>query len=439
MPSDPRRLAAAAAALVMLAAACGGGGTSPDTTGSAVTSPPASPTPTPVPARSVTSDDGLITVDVPEGALSEDVEVTARTLSEDELPPELASFELRGALHELGPPGTEFEVPVTVTRRVDVRQAGFDPADGMPLVVLGIRDGDGTWTFLADQEVSWDEETVEVRGTTTHFSTVVAFAGAAIVSMDPDDVDARVGATWEVEYRLVDRTGLPFPGVVMKRPIEPFVGDRGVVSLGRFTSTVFSDGNLRIHHGYRCDDVVGTDVFGARITVSEHLQEFVGEELIKLSIGIEVVPQTVQVTLMGTATCRESIVEELDIGRAVMCVFHSPPPPRYGSDWLSYVLSLFGFGPVSALPPDPELELTVEGANGDRPATAPIDEKGEALIVSGLASMGTKDIVEAVVRGSDGTTIDLTEAVIAAFGEQVVVGPEEGRVAGKGSCPPPLP
>ena len=156
--------------------------------------------PTPSPAQSVTSDDGLLTVDVPEGATADpSMEVSVRALGPDELPPELAGLELRGTLHELEPDGATFEAPVAVTRQVDTEALGVDLSEGTPLIVLLSRSADGSWDVLADQSITIDGTMATVSGTTTHFTTVVAFSGAALVSMRPDNVKRKVKRGWTSE------------------------------------------------------------------------------------------------------------------------------------------------------------------------------------------------------------------------------------------------
>lgn len=70
---------------------------------------------------------------MPEGAIVDvSTQIFARALGPDELPAELAAFELRGTVHELGPDGSTFDAPVTVTRRVDTDTLGVDLDDEFP-------------------------------------------------------------------------------------------------------------------------------------------------------------------------------------------------------------------------------------------------------------------------------------------------------------------
>ena len=77
-------------------------------------------------ARTVQSDDGLLTIDVPAGAVADPAALTATAHGQEDLPPELNGLEVRSAFYELAPAGTEFAAPITVTRQVSLDDLQLD-------------------------------------------------------------------------------------------------------------------------------------------------------------------------------------------------------------------------------------------------------------------------------------------------------------------------
>lgn len=179
----PRRSGALAVTVALVAAACSGGGGE------------GSPEPAPAEARTVTSGDGLVTIEVPSGV---DADVSVEAL--DTLPEELAAFELRGAVHELLPAGATFEEPVTVQRTVDPEQLGIDLAEGLPVIGLLTKAEDG-WRYLDDQTLAIEGGHIVVTGTTGHFSPLVAATTGAEISAD-HLAELPVGRSFDAVLRL---------------------------------------------------------------------------------------------------------------------------------------------------------------------------------------------------------------------------------------------
>jgi len=176
---------AAVATLALLLAACGGGG---DDDASFA-------------GETVESADGVLTVEVPEGAAPEGVEVTIAVLEDDELPAELRDIE--GAIvasYELGPDGTEFAEPVMVTFRLDPRQHGIELADGaVPLALLLTETAAGDLEGITGGEVSRDGDLVVARVALSHFSTAtVVVSDERVLELDPPRVELNVGQSASV-------------------------------------------------------------------------------------------------------------------------------------------------------------------------------------------------------------------------------------------------
>ena len=87
-------------------------------------------------------------------------------------------------VYDLGPGGTTFSEPVTVTVRVSPGLGDFDPESGVPIAVLLIEDGNGGFEQLKDSRVFLDGETLVLEGETTHFSNLVVYVGEASVRLE---------------------------------------------------------------------------------------------------------------------------------------------------------------------------------------------------------------------------------------------------------------
>jgi hypothetical protein len=125
----------------------------------------------------VRSADGVLTVEVPEGAASDGVEVTIRELSEEDLPSELRGADPDAVAivgYELGPDGAEFSEPVVVTFRIDPSEHGIELPDGaVPLGLLLTENSAGELESIEGAEVSREDGSVVVRAGMTHFSPAV--------------------------------------------------------------------------------------------------------------------------------------------------------------------------------------------------------------------------------------------------------------------------
>lgn len=109
----------------------------------------------------VKSADGRVSVMVPPGALSADVRITIAKAADD--PSDKVAA---GTVHDFGPSGTQFAVPVELTIPYDstILAAGVDPA----ALQLGRRLATGVWETL--EGIIVDSAKRTVRGRTRNFS-----------------------------------------------------------------------------------------------------------------------------------------------------------------------------------------------------------------------------------------------------------------------------
>ncbi len=460
-------LAVLAVSGLVLSACWGGEGEAEPSPSPSPEEPPQSPASA---AQSVTSDDDLLTLDIPPGALTEDVEVTVEALGPDGLealgPDEVpvpsdfaqlglnvlavedlqAFVELLAVVHDLGPDGVEFAEPVTITRRVD-RPPGFGLLEGLPLILLAIQEGPGDWAYLDDQSISLDGESVVISGTTTHLSPVVALSrGLSLgVRLTPDRDDdglaeAPVGGTWSISG-VVEGRGDEDPGEGVS--ISPFVSiglprgvrladgaDAGVDEPVTEEVVVGIPGEFEVLQlGFKCLQV-GSSSWVAEVSLD--FPEAFLPQVLEDALGL-MPPGLVTTTVTGGADCVAPVpLEEVTLEDGCVAVSHDPLDgfPSH----LAWDLSL---SPYVAFAEGRRVSLTVRGANAGKPVTAPV-EPGLTNLEMGFTSLGKKDIVRAILRGEDGGRIDLTKDFIEVFGRSITVTSQEGPVAGN-LCEPDLP
>jgi hypothetical protein len=148
--------------------------------------------------RTHTSDDGILTIVVPDGAGADDVTITAA--EQADLPAELAALTAPVYAYELSPDGAEFSEPVQVTYRIPVADLPPMPDGGVPWILLVSATTDEELELYEDIEISREGDEVLVTGTTMHFSNTVAVVDNVEIWLEsnPDPVSVPVGASFGV-------------------------------------------------------------------------------------------------------------------------------------------------------------------------------------------------------------------------------------------------
>jgi hypothetical protein len=151
----------------------------------------------------VTSDDGVLTIDIPAGALDSAVDVGIAVVPAEDvgLTPDLVSQ----PVYELSPDGAAFDVPVAVTRTLSAAELGI-AADAVPFVSMFQGRG-SDWTVLSTQTSRSGDE-VLVRTEVDHFSANVAVASTEVwgygleltMRLEPGSFTTPVGSSAEVGW-----------------------------------------------------------------------------------------------------------------------------------------------------------------------------------------------------------------------------------------------
>jgi len=217
------------------------------------------------PAQKVVSADGNLTVDVPDGAAPPGITVTVEPAATDAFGPNQV-----GAAYRLGPDGTTFSRPVTISLRVPSVPANVRSGS----LQLGLRSSSGELTGLSTRLAPHPEGGFVLTSATSHFTDIGAL---------PDSLPLDQGL-----MQLSCRTNGGPPFDCTHGPLYLNVDDQ--VSIDRIgglagpgalnlASTIASDVSLSGADGFRCERVGNSYVTvaasnvpsGVPVTPSTHL------------------------------------------------------------------------------------------------------------------------------------------------------------------------
>jgi hypothetical protein len=358
------------------------------------------------PPQVVKSRDGGLAVSVPQGALRKPVKVRIRVLSRAQYPPELrdATYRPGSKLYALEPAGTRFLKPVTITRRIDTKLAGFPESEGRPMIVLTTRSAGGKWEILGNQRARMQGDTVVVRATARHFSTLVSLDGSYRVSLSPSRVEKRVGEEFDAIVRITATSG---------RTSTNVEADYRWVATGGVERVFEGSENADT---LRCESQ-GKGTYAVSVLVSE-IDPVIG----LLTFGTR--GYQYEYKLAGEATCRRGPPSPVELAFACVAVSHTP----LGS-FPSFTRWLLQFARAS-LPANAQASLTVAGVNNGQAMSQPLDAgTGKVELVGGISAFGPKQVQQLTVSGQNAT-----QQLVAKVGAAPTVTSSQGVIAGQ--CPP---
>ena len=193
------------------------------------------------PPQTVVSPDGNLTIDVPEGAAPPGVTITVATAPAGVFGPNQV-----GAAYRLGPDGTTFSGPVTVTLRVPTLPANVRSQS----LQLGLRSSAGEITGLSTRLAPHPDGGFELMSATSHFTDFGVL---------PDNLPLDPGL---MQLRCSANGGAPFD--CTQGPLLFDVGDQltieragGLAGLGalNLSSTNPGDVPLRGSNGFECQRI----------------------------------------------------------------------------------------------------------------------------------------------------------------------------------------
>lgn len=147
-------------------------------------------------AATVVSDDGMLTLDVPAGAMPRGTQIVIETATVDQLgdlPPEV---ELRGPAYALEPAGLRFSKPVSVTQILAV------PSDETDSTVTAVVESAGVYELAANQESRFeaDGSRLVLSYDLDHFSNVFYVLSHIVTTLTPTSSEFEVGDSREFRF-----------------------------------------------------------------------------------------------------------------------------------------------------------------------------------------------------------------------------------------------
>jgi len=263
--------------------------------------PLASPSGTPfVAEREYVSDDGQLTMLVPDGAIPADVTLSALARGQGDLPLELFGLEVRTAFYEVGPASVEFASPVRMERAARLKDLDVDlTAEGLPLLVPAMRAGAGEWSWLDSAALSVVDRDLIVRGDAASPGLLFAFGGRDFTTLEwsaPDRV-VPIGATVSLIVSLAAAEEEGNPPIL--GPIAPVISDEAT-GIVESVSTSDSDGTAAIQE-FRCV-AAGEAPVGVTYSVSN----LYADSVLFGQLGLG--PASTNVTVTQTVTCSDEFV-----------------------------------------------------------------------------------------------------------------------------------
>ncbi len=278
----------AVATLALVLSACGGGGDDDD---GAV----APPIPTSE-ARTVISDDNKLTLEIPPGALDEEIAISITAVPLEELPEELQVLRGAGAGYRLEPDTLEFSKPVAVTLELRRNELEDEPAGGITAYGLVSFTTGGERELLDElrTEASLGEDTVVVRGELSHFSWLGRTRGSLTVVLEEVQREQPAGGQFQAKatWSNTDSSGT----VTLASGVAEYLAS-GSVQLAGDAFTVQEDDiapGQEIEGGmlYQCDDSPGLGSYGVLVTLESTVEA-----------GDETIVTRLRVVLSGAVEC----------------------------------------------------------------------------------------------------------------------------------------
>lgn len=277
----------------------------------------------------VTSVDGLFTLEIPAGALTEDTEISMTPLLASQMPEAWEEFDQdRTTVYEMQPDGLQFSTPAVASLSVPYAGvAGEEHLVGIPLMI-SLAGSDAAFLENAEGDLNLDTGDSEWRGEMSHFSKVGVGYVAGIAALTARVTNLPESVQQDTDFPVNVMFG-PYGFGVAWDYAQPTIIDRSgpwVSPVGALTGPMVQDGQSNrwsLEHPYRCEvdnDAVATG------TYSTELRTTMDPKSITLKEGATF-EQVFEETVLGIA---------LTITEDVLCTAPPPPPPP---GWVDLVLA----------------------------------------------------------------------------------------------------
>lgn len=258
--------------LIAVAAACNGSSKSSEPTssaGSGDTAATAAPdaTPTTEAGTTVTSDDGKVSLFVPDGAIPAGTNVTVAAMPHDQLPAELREVVGSAGGYRLEPDRLVFGKPATATLTIDRSELDDPEGTQAAYALVSFNQSNGREVLDSETHASSDGSTVTVTAQISHFSWITRTKGSLEVGLRRMPREQAVGATFEppVTVRKLNEqvTLAPVDAEMLISGVLEFVSDKDTaIHLDLYSG---SDGISYFYPQYRCPRP-GIGSYGTHVT-----------------------------------------------------------------------------------------------------------------------------------------------------------------------------
>lgn len=384
-----------AAGLIVTGCGTGAVGTA---TPEASESPAATPTPE---GTTVTSDDGHLTISVPDGAVPEGTDVTITDVPRGDLPSQLQELIASGDGYRLEPDGLEFTTPITATLTIN-RDELDEPDDGTAAYVLAsYSETFGREAIDSQTAYTLGEGTIEVTAELHHLSWITRTRGSLHVVLPGVERSQLVGRRFNPTYQvtnsnpdLFDLSGelvRSIGGPVTSSDID--TGVRGGVETFALDPAIFP-----VHSGGFHASCVRPGLGSYQIDVSAFSR----------SIQEQSVVTELRVTALQLIECVEP-GSEADVGFSLGCVHIGPGE--------SQLLAKVRVRDADGMPiPGATVEMVARrGGVYEQPGDGVTDDNGEVVVAFPINNLGTYNVEAVSVQEANGALLDTTRSAPLDF------------------------
>jgi hypothetical protein len=255
------------------------------------------------PDTTYTSDDGFVTLIVPEGAIPDDTDVTITYQSSEEAPDELIDLAGAGApSHYLvEPTDVTFDPPARLIRDVPIDTELYSASGPKVLGMLAVRDAAGAWSWAEDLgfRIDGPAESLELSGDIAHGGQVFAL-GTGLITSAVAAADGSVGYGLDAEtwFNVPDFLGVPFTDEghgASIADVAPIVEDTAIATVGEGQVSEAED-ELLVRVPFECARP-GTTGTGLTFTL-----DGVGDD-VNVALWLELPETSVAVGILGSLEC----------------------------------------------------------------------------------------------------------------------------------------
>ena len=152
---------------------------------------------------SVVSNDGLLTLAVPPGALAEDTQISIHAVASHDLPDDVAAGAEGEVAYRLEPDGLTFTKAVEATLHLDLKELSSPDEGGafeVPLLFLESEGADPELLTNLDFALSLEEGAASISGELEHFSWIRRGVGPVFVNLEQPDDAKPLGLPFKVNF-----------------------------------------------------------------------------------------------------------------------------------------------------------------------------------------------------------------------------------------------